>query len=150
MERRVAVRAIVVHGGELLCAQLKPYDGNTSADLGDFWGVPGGTLEPSEGLVPGLERELVEETGVRPAVGSLLYIQQYTHGGREHLEFFFHVTNATDYLNIDLTKTTHGATEIARLEFINPAKHHVLPHFLTQQDFTTLHPTQTTKLFNYL
>jgi ADP-ribose pyrophosphatase YjhB (NUDIX family) len=135
MNRRIAVRAIALHGGKLLCVQQKPYNSMTKA-MDGAWCLPGGTLEEGEALVQGLEREIIEETGVKPIVGNLLYVQQFSHGGQEHLEFFFHVTNGKDYLNIDLAKTSHGAAEIEQIAFVDPATTNILPRFLSTEPLT--------------
>lgn len=129
MIRRVSVRGIVLHNGKLLCVQLKPYKGHLKRN-DSYWCLPGGGLDEGEALIPGIEREMLEETGIRPEVGNLLYIQQFNHGEKEYLEFFFHITNSKDYLNIDLSKTTHGLEEIEEIAFIDPAASHILPEFL--------------------
>jgi len=80
-----------------------------------------------------LEREMIEETAIKPVVGNLLYIQQFTHSGVEYLEFFFHITNSEDYLNIDLTKTSHGEKELAEISFVDPKSVRLLPEFLSTE-----------------
>ena len=146
MKRRIAVRAIIVRGGRLHCVRLKPYKGKIA---GDYWCVIGGGVEPGEPLIEALKREVVEETGVKPVIGNLLYVQQFRSGGNEQMEFFFHVTNDKDFLNIDLSRTTHGEIEIAKIDFIDVTKETVLPEFLTKEKYENLenHPT---KFFNYL
>jgi 8-oxo-dGTP pyrophosphatase MutT (NUDIX family) len=116
MNRRVAVRGIVVHNSKLLCFQLGAYDGKPAVD---FWSVPGGGVDPGEGLIPALEREMIEETGI-------------------------------DYLAIDLSKTSHGQKEIAKLGFIDAAKETVLPEFLSRESFAELDQIVAPKIFNYL
>lgn len=148
MERRVAVRAIVVHKGQLLCARLKSY--KNEGDRATFWSTPGGGLDAEEDLVSGLVREMLEETGIRPDVGALLYIQQYVDSSREYLEFFFHVQNAADYVNIDLSATSHGTIEIEEIAFINPhmADVPVLPLFLKNVDLEADSMSGRTQYFN--
>lgn len=97
------------------------------------WCVPGGGLDEGEALIPGLKREILEEIGIKAVVGNLMYIQQFAYNGVEFLEFFFHVTNAKDYLQVDLSKTTHGATEIAEINFVDPVTTNILPKFLTTE-----------------
>lgn len=122
----------MLDGNKLLCVKLKSYPGAIS---GDYWCLPGGTLEEGETLIPALEREMVEETGIKPVVGELLYIQQFLEKSKnkEHLEFFFHVTNSGDYQTIDLAQTTHGAEEIEAIGFVDPKNAEILPKFLTTE-----------------
>src|SRR3990167_394851 len=126
MQRRVAVRGIIVHDTKLLCVRHKAYCGKSAPD---YWCTPGGGIDIDEPIIPALEREIFEEIGVNPVLGSLLYVQQYKKDG-EQMEFFFHITNSRDFLNIDLSKTTHGQDEIEEILFIDPAKYNVLPKFL--------------------
>lgn len=129
MMRRVTVRGIVLHEGKLLCVRLKPYKDHLKRD-NSYWCLPGGGLEESESLVAGMEREMLEETGIKPVVGNLLYVQQFTHGDKDYLEFFFHIANGEDYLHIDLSKTSHGMEEIEEIGFIDPVSAYILPEFL--------------------
>lgn len=129
--REVSVRAIIVDNGKLLCVRLKH-----NGEVRDFWCLPGGRLNPHESINDGLRREMLEETGVEPDIGELLFVHQYSADGNETLEFFFRVTNVTEFRGIDLSKTTHGEAEIAELAFRNPATTHLLPEFLKTTDFT--------------
>ena len=133
MFRRISVRGILLHDGKLLCVRLQPYKGSLRAPGGDYWCLPGGGLEEGEALLAGIEREMIEETAIKPVVGNLLYIQQFTHSGVEYLEFFFHITNSEDYLNIDLTKTSHGEKELAEISFVDPKSVRLLPEFLSTE-----------------
>lgn len=135
MARRVAVRGIALHDGKLLCVRLKRYAGSLRAEgSSDYWCLPGGGLEDGEPLLAGIEREMTEETGIKPAVGNLLYVQQFIHGHTEHLEFFFHITNGADYQCLDLARTTHGEKEIEEAAFIDPAAvRRILPEFLASE-----------------
>jgi 8-oxo-dGTP pyrophosphatase MutT (NUDIX family) len=150
MNRRVAVRAIIEKDSKLLCVKHKDYGGD-GARVPDFWCTIGGGVDPGEALIPALRREIIEETGIEPDIGRLLYIQQFEHNSTEHLEFFFHVTNTTDFINIDLSKSTHGQKEIELIDFIEPINETLLPKFLRDQpiaqDIATNQPTQ---FFNYL
>lgn len=134
MTRRVSVRGIVLHEDKLLCVRLGPNPSEGRAAPSDYWCLPGGGLEEGESLHAGLEREMIEETGVKPVAGQLMYVQQFSIGGKEYMDFFFHVTNHQDYVDIDLSKTTHGKIELAEIDFIDPASNRVLPEFLAQQD----------------
>lgn len=130
--RRISVRAIILRGDKLLCVKLRQYN-RTSRTMDGAWCLPGGTLEDGEALIPALEREIVEELSAKPNVGNLLYVQQFMEPDKDNLEFFFHVTNAKDYVNIDLSKTTHGAEEIEAVEFVDPKTTKILPKFLATE-----------------
>ena len=128
-KRRIGVRAIIWHEGKLLAVQHAAKDSKSKG----YWVIPGGGLDPGESLEAGLERELMEELGVKAKVGRLLMIQQF-HSGRadcdEELEFFFLVVNREVFITIDTTGTSHGVDEIAACEFINPAGKPILPRIL--------------------
>lgn len=130
-KRRINVRGIIFKNNLLLCQQLKP---GADAQKRDYWCTPGGGLEFGESLHQGLQREMVEETGIMPQIGKLLFVQQFHDGEQELLEFFFHIENADDYKVIDLAATSHGEAEIDTVEFIDPTTHHVLPAFLSTTD----------------
>lgn len=133
MKRRVAVRGVIVHDGKLLALRQKQYKDRATVDANDYWCTPGGGVDEGEALLPALERELVEELGIKPHIGQLLYVQQFIHNDIEQMEFFFEVLNASDYLNVDLSTTTHGVTEIEEFDFIDPAAHKVLPAFVAPE-----------------
>ena len=133
--RRITVRGVIYKDGKLFCQELKNADGTGRG----FWCVPGGGLENGESLVEGLHREMIEETGVKPVIGKLLFVQQYSEGkpsgdyeAHEFLEFFFHIENADDYETID-EHASHFEAEILSYGFIDPTTANVLPKFLRTQ-----------------
>lgn len=132
--RRVCVRGIIYKNGKLFGQELKNKDGTSRG----FWCTPGGGLDPRESLIEGLRREIIEETGVIPDIGGLLFIQQFadtinrtSHGEDEQLEFFFHIKNADDFESVD-ENASHFDEEIFNYGFINPATDNILPKFLRQ------------------
>ena len=128
--RRVNVRGIIFRNGELLVTKFRQDDDSESA----HWGTFGGGLDIGESLHEGLHREMIEETGIAPEIGKLLFVQQFADEEKEYLEFFFHIKNTDAYASIDLTTTSHGILELIRAEFINPTKNNVLPAFLQTID----------------
>lgn len=136
IKRRVNVRGIIYKNGKVMAQQLTPdHEGNER----NYWCTPGGGMDNFESLHEGLIREMIEETGITPKIGKLLFIQQFSderyHDGEvEQLEFFFHIENADDYEVINLENTSHGLLEIKNVDFIDPKKHNLLPDFLQTID----------------
>ncbi len=131
-KRRINVRAIIWHDGKLLAVKHKRGDA-----VSTYYATPGGGLDPVESLADGVRRELVEETGIEPVVGRLLFIQQFQSSREsysEELEFFFHIENPEAYVAVNLATTTHGKDELALCEFVDPTSVHLLPKFLTRID----------------
>ena len=129
-QRRVNVRGIIFRNGEILVTKFRQDDDSESA----HWGTFGGGLDIGESLHQGLHREMIEETGIAPEIGKLLFTQQFADEEKEYLEFFFHITNTDDYAAIDLSSTSHGLLELVRAEFVDPAQHNILPAFLQTID----------------
>lgn len=125
-KRRINVRGIIFKDGKLFAQTLK---GDQS-----YWCTPGGGLDDGEPLLDGLRREMIEETGVTPQIGKLLFVQQFHDGAKEQLEFFFHITNASDFMAVDLAATSHGEREVAHCGFIDPQANNILPAMLQTAD----------------
>jgi len=128
--RRVNTRGIIFRDGELLVTKFRQGDGSESA----HWGTFGGGVDPIESLHDAIHREMIEETGIAPKVGKLLFVQQFEDEEKEYLEFYFHIENTKDYEVIDLEATTHGIAEMTRSEFVDPKTSFVLPLFLQTID----------------
>lgn len=138
MSRRINVRGIIWQDGQLLTVRHLAHTGEGK----NFWCTPGGGLDDGESLVDGIKREIIEETGITPQIGRLLFIQQFkphilnTRGFDEFLEFFYHITNAEDFQTIDLASSSHGAAEIAEWAWRDPTDGDLLPKFLSEINFT--------------
>jgi len=123
---RMCARGIIEHDGKFLFVRniVSP----------DFWCLPGGGIEVGEDVKSAIQRELIEETGIQPDIGNLLYIHQIKGTeGYDVPEFFFHIKNGHDYLSIDITKTTHGEAELAEIAFVDLSLVTVLPEFLKSE-----------------
>ncbi|MBC7764389.1 NUDIX domain-containing protein [Microbacteriaceae bacterium] len=127
--RRVNVRGIIFKDGKIFAQTIKK-NGIES----DYWCTPGGGMDDGETLEHALQREMIEETGIAPTIGKLLFMQQFHDGEKEQLEFFFHITNSDDYTVIDLTATSHGELEIGQCGFIDAKTENILPAFLQTVD----------------
>lgn len=136
MERRVNVRGIIVNdNGHIFAVKHRTHTGAES----EYWATPGGGLDLGEPLLDGLAREMIEETGIKPVIGKLLFIQQYvgirkTGEKQEGMELFYLITNSQDYVGeIDFSAASHGH-EIAKAAFIDPKTNDILPDFLRTID----------------
>ena len=126
MTPRIKVRGLITHGNKAFLVRLE--------NSPDFWCIPGGGWEQGETLTDTLTREIIEELGITPKVGNLLYIQQF--GGKGNYtppEFIFHITNGQDFIHVDLEKTTHGKAEIREFGFFDPRTVPFLPEFIADE-----------------
>lgn len=148
--RRINVRGIVFKDGKILAQQLLPDDDGKERD---YWCLPGGGLEAGESLQEGLFREMIEETGITPKIGDLLFIQQFNSNGSkydEQIDFIFNIENVDDYESIDLSKTSHGLIELQSSEFIDPKDRNILPKFLKTVDLSDQISKKALLIFNNL
>jgi 8-oxo-dGTP pyrophosphatase MutT (NUDIX family) len=132
--RRVNVRGIIFSQGKLLLTKFRQDDGSES----NHWGTFGGGLDSGESLAVGLQREMIEETGIAPTIGKLLFIQQFEDEEKEYLEFFFHIENTKDYEVVDLETTSHGALELTTWAYVDPKSEYVMPSFLSTVDIEAI------------
>ncbi len=92
MEKQFEIRCrgIILDNGELLVVEHVGKEG--------FLVLPGGHLEWGEDVKTALTRELIEELGVTPVIGPLLYIHTFTQtNGVQPMEFFFRIENTRDF-----------------------------------------------------
>lgn len=114
MEKKiiVRVRGVILDGNKLLVVK---HAHDTS-----FAALPGGRLEWNEDIKECLSREIVEELGVIPQIGHLLYINNFTDANNtQSIEFFFEIKNSQDYRDTTNNTRTH-AYEISEICWISP------------------------------
>ena len=118
-------RGIIYYDGKLLLVRNKSSE--------NFWCLPGGNINQGESIVEALKRELVEETGIEPILGNLLYIHQIKGpNGYGIPEFLFHIQNGKDYLSLDISKSSHGELELAEIGFKELGSLNIMPKFLQE------------------
>ena len=110
-EIRVRCRGVIIHEGKLLTVR---HTGK------DFLALPGGHLEFGEGPKECVSREILEELGVEPEIGSVMYINTFSSSETEQsIEFFFEIKNSADYLNLENAHRSH-AHEIDEYVWVDP------------------------------
>lgn len=108
----IRCRAIIFKEGRLLVVK--------HAHDPSFAALPGGHLEWGEDVKECLRREVVEELGVEPVIGRLLFINTFIDGRTtQPIEFFFEVTNTDAYEDVSALTRTH-AHELAAVEWVTP------------------------------
>ena len=96
----ITSRGIIIHDDKMLVVNIS---GN------NFYCLAGGKLEKEEDLVECAERELVEELGVKPEIGRLLYVSTFFDKNNiKNMDFIFEVKNSKDYLNLENINSTHA------------------------------------------
>lgn len=109
----IRCRAVILHEGKLLVVRHK-------ADA-SFVALPGGHLEWGENVIECMSREIVEELGVEPQIGRLLYINTFIDSNnKQPTEFFFEVTNGADYIDCEQLTRSH-AHELAEIFWVSPS-----------------------------
>ncbi len=112
MDTKIVVRArgIIINEGKLLVVK---HPSNISYGV-----LPGGHLEWKEDIKECLLREIVEELGIIPKIGRLLYINNYIEKETtQSIEFFFEIINSNDYINLENVERTHSH-EIAEIIWV--------------------------------
>lgn len=95
----IRVRGVILHDEEMLIVKM-PHN--------DFFCLPGGKLDFGEDIKECLEREIIEELGVKPEIGRLLFSNTFIEkNNNQSLEFIFEITNGKDYLDLENIERTH-------------------------------------------
>ena len=96
----IRCRAVIFHEGKLLVMRMH---------VNNFYALPGGKMEFGETIQDCVKREIMEELGIEPQIGRLLFTNNYVEqNGNQSVEFFFEVTNGKDYINEKELKGTHS------------------------------------------
>ncbi len=122
---KIRCRGVILHDEKLLLVK--------NSHGGTFYALPGGHLDFGEDPKECMYRELVEELGVEPVVGRLLYVYTFVNSESiQSVEFFFEIENGSDYLNHEEKEKTH-AFELAEVIWADPSDQiQILPSVIGQ------------------
>jgi len=95
----VRTRGIIVYNEKIL---VMKHDSNDY-----YYALPGGHMEFGEKVIDSLEREIIEELGIVPQIGRLLFINDFTREEGQSVEFFFEIINGKDFLDTTNVGGTH-------------------------------------------
>lgn len=124
---RIKVRGIIPLENKFLFVRNKTSNGY-------FWCLPGGGVEEGEDLLSALSREIIEELGVKPEIGNLIYVHQFKKdAGFSSPGFYFYITNGADFVKFNYIKSSHGLLELSEAGFIDVTENVVLPDFLKSE-----------------
>jgi 8-oxo-dGTP diphosphatase len=124
----IRCRGVIIHDGKLLTV--------THQHDPSFVCLPGGHLEAGEDPVECLKREIIEELGVTPTIGRLLYVNTFVDKKRDvqPIEFFFEITNSEEFVNFTDYARTHEH-EIESWHWMDSNDYHRLLPEKFAQDF---------------
>jgi ADP-ribose pyrophosphatase YjhB (NUDIX family) len=103
----VRCRGIILCENKLLVVRHSPES--------KYMALPGGHLDWGEGISECLSRELVEELGIKPEIGRLLYVNSLIKENIQYIEFFFEVLNGLDYKKAKSLKEGTHSHEIVEM-----------------------------------
>lgn len=128
---KYSVRAVILKENELLLVRNNLEGGAVS----DFLCLPGGRVEQGESLEDALKREIVEELGVEPEIGEMLFVNQWKLNpeGVAAPDFIFLINNPQDFVSADFSKASH-AFELKEARFVSfDTKEKILPKWLPEE-----------------
>lgn len=100
----------------------------------DFYALPGGHLEWGEDPKTCIVREVIEELGVEPKVGDLLYVNTFSGGETQYVEFFFEILNPADFLDLGGRPRSH-AFELKDIAWVGPDDLRTIKPKILEDDF---------------
>jgi 8-oxo-dGTP diphosphatase len=132
VQLRNSVKAIIIQSDRLLTIKYVDPDG-------EWFSFPGGGQEAGETLHQALQRECLEELGIKIEIGTLRYIREYfgenhefaDHDSEAHqVEFIFICSIATPLPEMSMIKPDPGQVGITWLPVKDLTSYRLYPKFI--------------------
>ena len=109
----IRVTGILVEDGKILLVKQVVQGGKRT-----HWNLPGGMLELGETLHAGLEREILEETGLEVRVGDLLYVSDRFRSLGHHIVDMSFAIERIGGTMLGSSASDNGREVLARIEMV--------------------------------
>ena len=97
----VRCRAVILHDEKLLVVK--------NVGVLDYYALPGGHIDHGEGPKECMSRELVEELGIAPQIGRLIFVHTFKDSRNNHcVEFIFEIRNSSEYVAHEEKEKSHA------------------------------------------
>lgn len=128
---RLRISGICIQNNQILL--VKHHSIN---ETGILWAPPGGGMQFGESAIATLEREFLEETGLRIKVGKFLFVNEYFEAPLHAVELFFEVSLITDKISKGIDPELGQDQIITDVQFVhgheiksgNPKNYHSCLH----------------------
>lgn len=115
--QKVAVHGLIEKDGKFVVlhrSSLNDY-------MADYWDIPGGTVEFGENHIEALEREILEETGIKAKVEKPLFVHSFMSGPERHQ---FQIIYSCKYIEgeIELNPEEHDQYLLASFDEMGTLK----------------------------
>ena len=108
----IRCRGIIIHNDKLLVVK--------HSESANYYALPGGHLDWGENVRDCMKREIIEELGITPEIGKLLYVHNFIDkNNKQSIEFYFEITNSADYLEIGKLDNGTHRHELAEIYWLD-------------------------------
>lgn len=117
-----------------------------------YWTLPGGVINADESTKAGLERLVIEQTGIKPVLTDILVFAEHNGKPQTAIDVVYGVQNATDFKTLLLQKHIQTITTLDDIGFTKPTMDlDVRPSYISKLDNprSSLKPSNVLKHIKY-